>query len=100
MASGLARRLPGVRRLCGSGRRPGGRSTLIARAAPGGGEERAAEERGGASYYRGFVESPLDGSDVVGTGRDNITPTLKLAAQATAALAALTLAFLHSNGVL
>ena len=52
-------------------------------------------------YYRGFLESSLGPDDSVqADGRDTLTASVKLGAQATAVLGALFLAFMWSNGLL
>ena len=52
-------------------------------------------------YYEGFIKSSLgEDDDVQREGRDTITASVKLGAQATAILTALTLGFMWSNGLL
>ena len=52
-------------------------------------------------YYEGFIKSSLgEDDDVQREGRDTITASVKLGAQATAVLTALTLGFMWSNGLL
>lgn len=52
-------------------------------------------------YYRGFLESSLGPDDSVqADGRDTLTASVKLGAQATAVLGALFIAFMWSNGLL
>ena len=56
----------------------------------------------GKAYYEGFLKSSLGEDDSVQTGRqaDTISASVKLGVQATVVLAALTLGFMASNGLL
>ena len=55
----------------------------------------------GKTYFEGFVKSGLgETDDVQVEGRDTITASVKLGVQATVVLAAMTLGFMASNGLL
>mmetsp|Transcript_21736 Transcript_21736/g.64766 ORF Transcript_21736/g.64766 Transcript_21736/m.64766 type:complete len:149 (+) Transcript_21736:105-551(+) len=83
------------------GRSDGGALVVVRTAAPAGAPEEGAPEEekelGGAAYYAGMLTSPMKEEDLE---KDMVTPTLKFAGYATAAVAAVLLIFLASNGLI
>ena len=62
-------------------------------------EDQDGSQFSGGGYYKGFVSSPLDGSDGA-PEKDNLTPTLKFMGYSALIVAGLFLAFMKSNGLI